>query len=400
VIYSPDGKQLASASEDSTVRLWDALSGKHLATLAGHTEPVTHVIYSPDGKRLASASLDKRVRLWDALSGKPVATLAGHTDMVTHVVYSPDGKRLASASWDHTVRLWDAHSGKHLAILAGHIHWVTHVIYSPDGKRLASASVDHTVRLWIAEETAAEWDARLQNVQEQQAYLAESEKNWFAAAFHLGQLLSRDPENAALWRRRGRAFAEQDRWSEAAANFAEAHRMQPSDSGHLYRQGLALFGGGDEAGYRAVSSTMFRQFSESKDADTANAIARLAVLRSNPPRQPVALTQRAVGIEPRSWAYRETLGAAHYRAGDYTEAVRGLTGAARQRKEGATVWMQLFLAMAHHRLGESDRAKRLLQQAVAQMEREAAKNPPLGWENRLSQKLLRQEAESLLRSLE
>jgi hypothetical protein len=97
------------ASDDKTVRFWDAESGQPLgAPLMGHEDGVQSVAFSPDGKRLASASLDKTVRLWDAESGQPLgAPLTGHEGIVASVAFSPDGKRLASASVDKTVRLWD-----------------------------------------------------------------------------------------------------------------------------------------------------------------------------------------------------------------------------------------------------------------------------------------------------
>lgn len=80
VAFGPDGKTLASASEDKTVTLWDVATGKERAILRGHTESVLSVAYSPDGKTLASASLDKTVKLWDAATGKERTTLQGHTD--------------------------------------------------------------------------------------------------------------------------------------------------------------------------------------------------------------------------------------------------------------------------------------------------------------------------------
>ncbi|KAI9674565.1 MAG: hypothetical protein M1822_009060, partial [Bathelium mastoideum] len=154
VTFAPDGKRLASASADQTVRLWDAESGAPLQTFEGHSDRVRSVTFAPDGKRLASASDDQTVRLWDAESGAPLQTFEGHSDWVHSVIFAPDGKRLASASADQTVRLWDAESGAPLQTFEGHSDRVHSVIFAPDGKRLASASADQTVRLWDAESGA------------------------------------------------------------------------------------------------------------------------------------------------------------------------------------------------------------------------------------------------------
>jgi WD40 repeat protein/serine/threonine protein kinase len=151
VAYSPDGRRLASGSVDGTVKVWDATTGQELLTFQAHTGTVCGVAYSPDGRCLASASQNETVvKVWDTSTGKELCTLKGHTSGIHAVAYSPDGRRLASASWDGTVRVWDAASGKQLAKLEGHTHGVRWVVYSPDGSRLASAGQDGTVRVWDA----------------------------------------------------------------------------------------------------------------------------------------------------------------------------------------------------------------------------------------------------------
>ncbi len=151
VTFSPDGRRLATGSEDQSVRLWDAETGQQIGVpLPGHTGIVWSVAFSPDGRRLASASSDQSVRLWDAATGQPIGeSLIGHTNWIRSVAFSPDGKRLASASFDRTVRLWDAATGQSIGPpLLGHRGWVLSVAFSPDGRRLASASADKSVRLW------------------------------------------------------------------------------------------------------------------------------------------------------------------------------------------------------------------------------------------------------------
>jgi WD40 repeat protein len=117
VTFSPDGRHLASGSQDQTVRLWDVNTGQCLKTLAGHTNWVSSVAFSPDGRLLASGSNDQTVRLWDISTGQSLKTLSGHTNWVWSVAFSPDGRLLASGSADATLKLWDVQTGEYLKTL-------------------------------------------------------------------------------------------------------------------------------------------------------------------------------------------------------------------------------------------------------------------------------------------
>lgn len=148
VVFSPDGKQLASGSVDTTVKFWNISDGALLKTLSGHTAGVASVAFSADGKLLASGSEDKTIKLWSIPDGALLNTLAWHTNAVESVAFSPDGKLLASGSKDQTIRLWSVPEGNLLNTLHGHTAAVNAVVFTSDSKWMASASEDYTVRLW------------------------------------------------------------------------------------------------------------------------------------------------------------------------------------------------------------------------------------------------------------
>jgi WD40 repeat protein len=156
--FSPDGKLLASGGYDGLVRLWDVAGAKKMRDLTAAPVPppkpapepsaVLSVAFSPDGKTLALGSANGQIRLANVADGKLVRALAGHGSAVTGLAFHPGGKLLASAGKDRTVRLWDPTTGQALKALDGHTAWVQGVVFVARGTRLASVGADQTVRLW------------------------------------------------------------------------------------------------------------------------------------------------------------------------------------------------------------------------------------------------------------
>ena len=151
VAFSPDGRLLASASRDKTVKLWDVENQQVRQTLTQHKNVVYAVAFSPDGRTLATSSRDYTLKLWEVASGENFATF--EIDKTRYIyaealAFSPDGKYLASACVDYTIRLWDVDNRSEANTLRGHDGAVTSVAFSADGKLLASGSRDRTVLLW------------------------------------------------------------------------------------------------------------------------------------------------------------------------------------------------------------------------------------------------------------
>jgi WD40 repeat protein len=171
VCFSPDGKQVASGSSDSAVRIWQVSNGACKLNLSGHSGAVRAVSWSPDGTMLANGSDDTTIKLWDAQSGKVNSTLSGHSFDVLGVCFSPDGSKLASCSY-RSVKIWNVTASKSTLkkiwqmmtgqsssarfTLTGHIGEVLSVCFDHTGKILASGGGyhDNSVRLWSTESGA------------------------------------------------------------------------------------------------------------------------------------------------------------------------------------------------------------------------------------------------------
>lgn len=202
VAYDRQGRNLASASQDGTVRIWDALTGElrgvlpvgrkapfeaiafapdgatlaataaegkvklfAVATLAEQPplapEPsaVDALAYSPDGRLLATAGDDRVLRLYDARTGRRQKEIPGYGGGIRTIVFAPDSRTLASGGDDQT-KIWDVASGAVVADVRGHTNTVTCQAFSPDGNSLATGDADRHVFLW----NSATWQRRLELV--------------------------------------------------------------------------------------------------------------------------------------------------------------------------------------------------------------------------------------------
>ncbi len=187
--FSPDGSQLAMASADTTISLWDFRSRTLRRIISGHHHFVFSVAFSPDGQRLLSSGADKTARVWEVASGRELLRL-DHPLQIHTATFSPDGGAIATGCGDRAIRLWDAATGRLVRMISGHEGEVLSVAFSMDGLLLASGSEDGTVRLW---ETASG---------RQQALLRGHERPVWSVAFSPRERLlasaSRD-KHATIW---------------------------------------------------------------------------------------------------------------------------------------------------------------------------------------------------------
>jgi WD40 repeat protein len=151
--FHPDGKRLAVACEDQTVKILDAGTGRRLCLLVGHTAPVRCVAFRPDGKSLSSGGQDRVVKVWDLAAAEEAVTLAvgpfASLRNVTAVAFTPDSRLLAAASDSSEIKLWRVETGREIRAFRGHEVGAAHALsFSPNGERLASAGGDRTVRIW------------------------------------------------------------------------------------------------------------------------------------------------------------------------------------------------------------------------------------------------------------
>jgi len=154
VALSGDGKTLATASYDQTIKLWDAAVGSETRTLTGHNGAVFDLAFNPAGTILASCGADRTVKLWDVKAGTRLDTFSQSTKELNTVAFSPDGKFVVAGGADNRIRMWaispTAKENTNPLTITRFAHEgsVLKLAYSADGKTLVSSGEDKLVRLW------------------------------------------------------------------------------------------------------------------------------------------------------------------------------------------------------------------------------------------------------------
>jgi WD40 repeat protein/serine/threonine protein kinase len=150
LVFSPDGRRLAVAFQTPTaVKVWDTATGQTLTSLSLEPERVMNIAFDGDGRRLA-CSIASDVVLFDPSSGRELRRLRGHTSFVWGVAFSADGRRVISTGADGTVKIWEAETGREILSLLHGRDEITSMSLSPDGHKIVSAGTSGTIKVWDA----------------------------------------------------------------------------------------------------------------------------------------------------------------------------------------------------------------------------------------------------------
>ena len=139
---------LRAAASGQDIMIWDVATHCAVRVLRGHTRGVIDLSFSPDGRWLASCSDDETIGIWRVSDGARVRTLAGHQDYLSAVEFSPDGRWLASGGGDAVIKIWDAKTWTEQAALRGHSKSILEMAFGPNSRLLASGGFDRSILLW------------------------------------------------------------------------------------------------------------------------------------------------------------------------------------------------------------------------------------------------------------
>lgn len=361
---------------------------------------------------MVTTSVDQTARIWDARTGKPLSPPVPLGGPGTSVEVTPDGSYAVVGGLKDTLtvlRLNDPHQGTELD-LDGLRGWAEILSGQriEDGRGVANLTAEEWLERWRGfRRSQPDYGKReLSDPQSwhlREAAAHEAAGRWSTAVWHLGRLIEAKPDQGELRSRRGHAFAELERWPQAALDFAKAVELGEDDVRAWYRHALGCLATGDHAGYRRACANLISR----PDRPGFDTVDRICILGPEAVEDYGALVrqlERQVEVAPKQCTFLHRLGALHYRAGRFKEAVERLNQASAvcATKGSAEDW--LFLAMAHQRLGHAEEARRWLARAAQMIDAripnaptEAPRGSTQGKYLNVERDLLRREAEALLK---
>jgi WD40 repeat protein len=424
VAYSPDGKQLATAS-GGTVQLWDASTGHPIRMFeaALGTDRVMSLAYSPDGSRMVTGGGNYSwvrgpgvVAVWDLATGRAVFSHPVPHDGVRQVAYNPAGGQVASANSDGSLTVWDSTNGVELKSLQAHSEASQALIFTPDGTRLITSG-NGEIKFW----DTRDWTQLLTLPNQRTASLGigdQGRKLVAGSVMPEARLLDATPvspnlgsEQATRLQRKEHAreertaaqtdiqnaaiLARNGNWEKAAQALSRAARRKQRDPVLSYQHLLALLAAGDLPAYRKAATAALDQYGPAASPEIANDLVWRCCLAEgghSDPAIPLRLAETAFASYPEAQkpVMLNTLGAALYRAGRFEAAIQRLEEGIKLQNGYSVPQDWAFLAMAHHRLGHRDAARAWLERFKV-----IGPNQPFSWQI-VEIKLLRKEAETLV----
>ncbi len=393
---SPDRRWVATGTwRGNGVKVWDANRGTLARDLA--VQESADVLFSPDGRSLVTASGDEYA-IWDLGSWTPRLRLPRiqAISLPGQAAFSPDGQVLAITTTRNLVQLVDAESGRQLATLeAPEPKNISVLRFSPDGRLLIVVLGAGGMLVWDLGAIRHE--------------LESIGLDWPMAP-GAGQAVSpvRIPEQIVVedapWLAplaRGEDLARLSRWDDATVAFEEAIASGARHVDAHTRRVLLRRARGNGTAYSEACQQLLQMFETPELVPrVANDIAWACCLGARAVEdysRVVHLAEVAAASGPSS-ARLNTLGAILYRAGRYQESIRQLTRSVEVHGAGGTPHHALFLAMAHHQLGQADLARRWLRQGKSD-DPNAMRDPGTGntsWISRLELEILRREASAMI----
>jgi WD40 repeat protein/tetratricopeptide (TPR) repeat protein len=389
VALSPDGGRVAYddyPEAKAQVRVSDATDGRELLTLPAADEVLLCLAFSADGRLLAAGDRDGRVLVWDSTTGRRLHD-RDLTGPCWHLAFSPDGLRLAGVDREQ-VRVWNVRTGEEVLTLRGapprpyDTGDNPALTWSPDGRWLASSNWDGSVSAWDgapAEDAPAgklrrPEGGRVYAWHLHQAGLALNAGKEATAAFHLDRARGTEPPNPAARLRRGELCLRSGNWEQAAADYGRVlAAKEPEAVAAWLGYPRALLLRGDVEGYRRLCARLLGYARAGAPSYFMASLVRtcaLAPAATADAAELVRLAEKRLAAAPGNAGALFALGLAHYRAGQWAQAAARVNESL--EKEPGTAWAKWpVLAMAHHRLGHADEARRWLDRAAERRPRVA-----------------------------